>query len=294
MTMSNKGNAESQQCLLHVCFESRIIFEHNVYFNYNGIDFKLIKGTKQYQDVLCCIFDISSSSGPEFDKTRKRVEGIAFEFLSCLSWELKTGIVYCPAGGCGWSQEHGGLSSVTRKTCTSMPRQMSRHIKGISIVGLPKIGHDKYKAHALSLFREAKASNSPYYRFLCYWKILEIHNFKGGKSMDWINETVKHNTWILERAHFNKSILNNKKISNYLKDECRHAIAHVMPKYKLKPDSGESLFKIYTANIIVEHLVDIFIRKELGFGLTKDEKGNYLYLRKCKGKAIPSFASYRD
>ena len=287
--MGNKRTTKSHRHLFYICFDSPSIFRNNLYFNYEGIDFKLIKGTKKYQDILCCIIDVETGSGPSKNKARK-VQEIALRFLSCLSWELNIGITTNSSyGGAGWSKDRGGLTSVKR--LSMIPRTLIRNRRVRDIVKLPKID-DKYKANALNLFREAKASNSLYCKFLCYWKILEIHNFKGGKSIEWINETIKHNTWILERAHFNKAILNNKKIGNYLKDECRHAIAHVMPKYKLKPDSGESLFKIYTANIIVEYLVDIFIKKELGLEFTKDKKDNFLYLKKKKGKAIPVFIPY--
>ncbi|MBC8472205.1 MAG: hypothetical protein H8D56_22315 [Planctomycetes bacterium] len=295
--MSNKKATKSHQYLFYICFDTPLIFRKNLYFNYEGIDFKLIKGITKYQDILCCIIDIETGSGPSKSEARM-VQEIALRFLSCLSWELNVGITTGSSyGGVGWSKNRGGLTSV--KQPTRITRTLIRNCRVRDIVKLPKID-DKYKANALSLFREAKASNSLYYKFLCYWKILEIEQRRKGKTrrqneaIDWINNTIKENMWILQRSHLNAQILENKTVGEYLCKECRHAVAHVMADYELRPDSGESLFKIYTANIIVEYLVDIFMKKELGLKFTKDEKDNYLYLRKRKGKVIPVFIPYEN
>jgi len=264
-----------------------------MYFNYEEIDFKLIKGTKKYQDILCCITDVESSSGPS-EREARRVQEIALRFLSCLSWELNIGITPSTSyGSGGWSKERGGLSRVKR--CTLIPRSFrTRRVK--DIVKLPKID-DKYKANALSLFREAKATNSLYYKFLCYWKILEVYNtYRKEKgihtpetSVEWINHCIDENKWILERAHFNEQLSKKKTIGKYLEDECRTAIAHVMAKYKLAPDSGEGMSKIYTATIIIEELARIFIQQELGLKFKRDQSDNYFFLQKIRRKSIPIF-----
>lgn len=283
-----------QQYLFHICFDSPGIFRKNMYFNYEGVDFKLIKGTNGYQEVLCCIIDIERSSGPDFDRKVSKIWEIALRFLSCLGWELNIGIRSCFYGGRGWGKEYGRLSSVKRETCIRMPRKWRSH-RFNHVLKLPKIDN-KYKAHALSLFREAKAANSLYYKFLCNWKILEIYSKKekevSGKTkkpIDWINKTIKENKWILRDAHFEEKLLCKKLIGEYLYEECRNAVAHVMPKYKLKPDSGESLMRVHIANNVIELLVDIFMKKDLGIQFSREDTGNYLFLKKKKGKAIPVF-----
>lgn len=219
---------------------------------------------------------------------------IALRFLSCLSWELNIGITSSFYGGCGWRKEYGGLQRVKKRICPFMAQSTRSH-KCNSVVRLPKID-DTYKAHALSLFREAKAANSLYYKFLCYWKILEMYSKRekqlSGKakpSIYWINKTVGENKWILTRAHFEEKLLGKKSVGDYLCDECRNAVAHVMLKYKLKPDSGESLMKVNTANRVMELLVDIFMKKEIGLAYGVKNNENYLFLKKKKGKMIPIF-----
>jgi hypothetical protein len=137
-----------------------------------------------------------------------------------------------------------------------------------------------------------------YYKFLCHWKILKIYSKKEKevsgktkKSIDWINKTIKENKWILRDAHFEEKFLCKKTIGEYLYDECRNAIAHVMPTYKLKPDSGASLMRVHIANSVIELLVDIFMKKELGLIYSIEDTGNYLFLKKKKEKAISVFES---
>ena len=260
-----------------------------MYFNYEGIDFKLIKGTTQYQDVLCCILNVDSCSGPSYDKEIKRTEEIALKFLSCLSWELKLGIICERRGVSGWSKGCGGLSSVKLRTCSRMPRKLrNRRLKDIT--RLPEV-KDKYQTVAVGLFREAKAATSCYYKFLCYWKILkiftEMQRRKNMNIQDWINDTISNNKWILKRAHFDKQVLANQTVSQWLDKTCRNAVAHVKTKPHLRPDNIESLNRFYMANNIMEWLVDIFMKDELK--LNSNTKDDCLYLIKKKGKSVPVF-----
>jgi len=173
-----------------------------------------------------------------------------------------------------------------------VPRKFSG--RGFSdILKIPNIDTEN-KARVLSFFREAKAASSPYYEFLCYWKILEIYGEKKGKwssnkTKNWINDTIKRNKWIIKHSHFQEEKLENETVGEYLNKTCRVAIAHTMPsirKYELKPDSGESVMKVNVANRVMELLVGIFIKKELDL---QDESANYLFLKKKKGKVIPVF-----
>jgi len=90
--MSKKILKAPQQYLFHICFDSPGVFRKNMYFNFEGIDFKLIKGTKKYQEVLCCIIDVEHSSGPDFNRKVNKTWEIVLRFLSCLSWQLNIGI----------------------------------------------------------------------------------------------------------------------------------------------------------------------------------------------------------
>lgn len=284
-----------QRYLFQMHFDSPVIFRKNMYFNFQGVDFKLIKGTNKYQDVLCCIINSERGSGPDFNRKRSKVWEIALRFLSCLSWELNIGITSSGAGGCSWPKKYR-LSRAKPQIIGSTQQERLKYHRCSDILKLPNIDTDN-KARALSFFREARAANSLYYKFLCYWKILEICGEKAGKwdinkAKNWINKTVKSNKWILKHAHFEEEMLGNESIGEYLYKTCRTAIAHAMPstqKNELKPDSGESLKKVNVANCIIVPLVDIFMKKDLGMQYSIKDTGNYLFLKKKKGKAIPAF-----
>lgn len=284
-----------QQYLFQIHFDSPVIFRKNMYFNFQGVDFKLIKGTNKYQDVLCCIINSECGSGPDFNRKRSKVWEIALRFLSCLSWELNIGITSGFPGGCGWPKK-SGLSRVKHQIINSTQRERLKYHRCSDVLKLPYIDTDD-KARALSFFREARAANSLYYKFLCYWKILEICGKKAGKwdiskTKNWINKTIKSNKWILKHAHFEEEMLGNESIGEYLYKTCRIAIAHAMPstrKNELKLDSGESLIKVNVANWIIVPLVDIFMKKDLGMQFSREDTGNYLFLKKKKRKAIPVF-----
>jgi len=201
--MRKKLSRPQQQYLFQIHFDSPVIFLKNMYFNFQGVNFKLIKGTNKYQDALCCIINAERGSGPDFNRKRSKLWEIALRFLSCLSWELNIGITSCFPGGCGWTKK-SGLSRVKQQIINSILRERLRYHRCSDILKLPNIDTDN-KARALSFFREAKAANSIYYKFLCYWKILEICGEKEGKwsvnkTKTWIKETVKRNKWILECA----------------------------------------------------------------------------------------------
>jgi len=46
---------------------------------------------------------------------------------------------------------------------------------------------------------------------------------------------------------------------------------------------------VNVANWIIVPLVDIFMKKDLGLQFSRGDTGNYLFLKKKKGKAIPVY-----
>jgi len=267
-------------------------------FNYEGIDFKWVRGTRKRQAALCCIIDVGQTSGIQFNEARDRTEELSLKFLSCLSWELRTGIAATRPGGGGWKQERGGVTRINWKTApisyiSCMPRCTIRDFP----TRLPMVS-DQYQAHALSLFREAEAASSLRYKFLCRWKILEICQRRKDKSrgqtqtIKWIDDTIEANRWILKHEHFDVAWINSNSIGDYLCKEHRHVIAHVMADHDCGPYSPESLSRLYAANNVMERLVQIFMNEDLGLQFDRESGSNYLILAKKRGKAVPVFIPY--
>ncbi len=100
------------------------------------VDFKLIKMTKQNQNVLCSIIDIEHSSGSEFNRQVWKVWEIALRFLSCLSWELNIGIVSGFYGGCSWRKEYGGLKIEQAKKLKGLEKENAQLKKLVADLSL--------------------------------------------------------------------------------------------------------------------------------------------------------------
>lgn len=280
--------SKKHQYVLFIAFDSSGIFKKNLYFTYGNVEFKLIKGTKQYRELLCSIIDVDATSGPDFEKEWDRVGNIAFKFLSSLGWEHNIGIESVVAGGMGWRKESGGLTRVRRTFL--YPRHFHNLIMS-PINSLPKIDND-FQSIALSLYREARNASSPYYRFLCFWKILELPYKKGHKPKEWIDRTMANNTWIL-KEYFRKENPTTISLGEYLWKSCRCAIAHVWSgKKPINPDRIDDISRITIGARILEELVRIFIKKELKLDSPINGIYNYLYLKKQKGKKLPEFIHY--
>jgi hypothetical protein len=75
---------------------------------------------------------------------------------------------------------------------------------------------------ALAVNREALNASSPFYAFLAYWNVLEVvFDADGAKRNNFLRQEVA-NTY--QRPTF----VAGQDIATYLRDESRHAIAHVI------------------------------------------------------------------
>ena len=95
----------------------------------------------------------------------------------------------------------------------------------------------------LSIFREAVNARSVFYSFLNYWKIIEVV-FPNPKSrrLDWVDRAAA--TLGAERERVAAILLNDPRISVYLDNNCRNAVAHVFHKPFVDPDSSEDFVRL--------------------------------------------------
>jgi len=124
--------------------------------------------------------------------------------------------------------------------------------------------HDMKPIYAL--FREAKTSNSYYYKYLCFYKILEgiydhirINTFKEAKSngieLDTVDENVPNNKFLAEVAgeYIGESIY--KLYKGYFRTEFRNNIAHFLLNNEEPININLHSFKAKTeSNIILIEL----------------------------------------
>jgi len=122
---------------------------------------------------------------------------------------------------------------------------------------------------ALGFFREGISSGSPYYRFLCYSKILEIP-FKDGKEKgSWIDKEIPNLKGNLATLFRDKRVeaLGGKTLGKWLKEEGRDALSHanVHKENTVRdPNSYKDWDDIKWGNEVMHELVVKAIVEELG------------------------------
>ena len=131
-------------------------------FEFEGRKYRLIRGTEKEFDKLCTITDGSNKENEESHETTMRL-------LDYLAWEFGQPIRYVGAGGHGYHEgkialETALISSFHGRTLRSLVVDISR---------IPDVTNSTQRL-ALSLWNEAKYSNSPFLGFINYWKILEL------------------------------------------------------------------------------------------------------------------------
>ena len=121
---------------------------------------------------------------------------------------------------------------------------------------------------SLAFFREAKCNESPFYRFLCFRKILEIPR-KGDKHFDkgkWIEAQLKElKSETAKRAStFLDTKIGDMSLADWLYKKGRHAIAHGDRNIVRDPNDYDDWDEIRWANEIMQELAETLIITLLG------------------------------
>jgi hypothetical protein len=115
----------------------------------------------------------------------------------------------------------------------------------------------------LALYREGLASNMDFYRFLSFFKIINIGCGNGHEQVAWINANLDNiwNPLAHQRlADLKKSV---PDVGNYLLRQGRDAIAHAFSQPILDPDLPGNKAVIRADSDLMMGLADVFIDVEL-------------------------------
>jgi hypothetical protein len=128
---------------------------------------------------------------------------------------------------------------------------------------------DKNQHLALGFFREGVSSGSPYYRFLCYSKILEIPFNDGKKKGNWIDKEIPNLKGDFAISFRNKkvNVLGGKTLGKWLKEEGRDALSHAniqKGSAVRDPNSYQDWDDIKWGNEVMHELAEKAIVMELG------------------------------
>jgi hypothetical protein len=138
------------------------------------------------------------------------------------------------------------------------------------------IGFTKEFEMLLSIYREAKNSQSPFYRFLCYYKILEAfyeHRYIFSKTDQIIREKrlqIKRPKRIITKSMVVKAMLHHRmdefrgksysKYFEYLRSKERIMVAHVFPVDKRKDIADLNDYDLYAEFVSLGNLTDLVAR----------------------------------
>lgn len=266
--------------LMHICFDnSRRLRRRHYLFEYRGVRFKLIQhNPRKWADHLLTII-------PDRDQsTREQAFSVASEFLSALSWENRARIGIWEGGGRGWPDD-SPLGRAVPCVFTFPRIPFGGNAIGYDIGRIPKIETETQRL-ALTLFREAAASNNDYLSFLFYWQTLETNRANPESIIE--RAYRKHRN----RLHISKSDLaslplNGRSLGRYLRDDCRDAIAHITRKpgkKKLELDRAEERARLAISTRVMKVFAEYYIQHVLNLQ-------EHLYLVRKSPRAFPMFAN---
>lgn len=246
--------------LMNIAFDNTVRLQRRTYlFEYKDFRFKLVQGDpRRHHDHLLTIL-------PRWDSPeRNRAFSVAAEFVSALAWQSGAAMTLWDSGGAGW-RNHRPLRSA-KPTIFGFPQVPNRgYTIGGTLISIPHVQTNEQRV-ALSLFREACASNIRYLSFLFFWQSMEV---LGTKPHDFIERVMKNDRHQvpLDDSWFDRLPLSGRTIGEYLEDDCRHAIAHIKRrpgKKVLDLDSWDEHLRFAISVEVVRALSQAYIRHRLG------------------------------
>jgi hypothetical protein len=118
---------------------------------------------------------------------------------------------------------------------------------------------------ALALYREAQSINNVTYKYLGYFKVLNIENEKGKDHKDWINQNLSNIKGASGASILKKLQSQYSDIGKYLYESGRCAVAHAFNQSNLiNPDKYDDMKRLSGEIDLIQELAELFIELELG------------------------------
>ena len=117
---------------------------------------------------------------------------------------------------------------------------------------------------ALALYRDGLGANNEFYRFLSFYKIINIGHSTGETQKAWINRNIVNLREWLATERLKKLQCEVSDIANYLYMQGRNAIAHAYGDPIRDPDVPKDRMTIVQDIALMRGLAELFIEEELG------------------------------
>ncbi len=192
-------------------------------------------------------------------KKRDKAHEAIFGFLSELSWLFQTKVELL----------HSWIESSEKTGGHKQPSWMRKDlVQHVDLVAYSQICTDDIQKLALGLYREGITTNSVFYSFLSYFKIITIRYPNRKQVVKWINDNIEN---IRNRPDLINHLENEKvgDIGQYLYSSGRCALAHADWRRKMKgeqvvnPNNYVDNMRIAKELPLIKELADIFMGNEL-------------------------------
>lgn len=248
--------------LLNIAINNTVRFPRRIYyFEYKGIRFKLVQNDpKEHHDHLLTIIPFNDVA------ERDKAFSVAAEFVSAMAWSRNARMTVADSGGSGYPTSRRLRQAFP--TVYGWPQFPSQegHLGG-ELIAMARVRTSEERI-ALSLFREARASNNRYLAFMFFWQVLEVMGKKPARIANRLFRD--HEGEVRVRAGQIQLLpLNGRSLGKYLEDDCRHAIAHVRRYKGRKPlnlDDWNDLQRFAISVRVVEALATLYIQDDIGLG----------------------------
>jgi len=230
-------------------------------FKFRGHEFRWISGEPNHRE---CLFTVMGDPKDAIFKAQRD----CMLFLACLAWEYPG--PYIPRFGGGPGVPYGTQlqdidwdwrKSVGERACPLIPMWPQ-------LPSLPSL-ETPHQETALGLFREAMASESVLYRYLCFWNIINIPPRSPDQVKTWIDLTLTsqpHRFTMLKKAEVKRQQYGS--LGHYLDEECRDAVTHILRndpgRTSLDPNNWADIHRIDEAAGILYNFVEVYVEQELG------------------------------
>jgi len=231
-----------------ICFDTYLDFCNSTYcVNYDGCYLEVKRGSRFEQHNLFV---------ETIQRQQKKANEAAFRFLSELAWLFNTKVkIYgCMSG-----------SGKPLKFLDQTKRCFNRIGNSIDLRAYKQVASNDRQKLALGIYREAISSDSFFYSYLCYFKIINIGYHSGPEQKKWITENIQK---VADECHV-VSHLRSQNVTDFadhLYKSGRCAIAHASIKSADKiadPNDFDDNYRISRELPLIKELAEYFIKEEL-------------------------------
>lgn len=141
---------------------------------------------------------------------------------------------------------------------------------------IPQVDEEK-KLLVLALHREALCTDTVSYKFLSYFKILNVLLNGDKKHIEWINNNLDKIKQAVNGPRLEELLKSSANVGEYLYGSGRCAVAHASNGVIVNPDNPEDLARLHGDLPIIKALAEHLIENEMGIISSQTAYRQHLY-----------------